>query len=71
MMALDLDGIAVSSGSACSSGTFKPSHVLMAMGVSEEDAKCALRISIGWATTQADIDRFLSSWEKIVKRVRS
>ena len=68
MMALDLDGIAVSSGSACSSGAFKASHVLMAMGVSEEDAKSALRISMGWATTSADIDRFLESWKKIVKR---
>ena len=68
MMALDLDGIAVSSGSACSSGAFKASHVLMAMGASEEDAKSALRISMGWATTSADIDRFLESWKKIVKR---
>lgn len=47
MMALDLDGIAVSSGSACSSGAFKASHVLTAMGANEEDAKSALRISMG------------------------
>ncbi len=70
MIALDLDGIAVSSGSACSSGTFKASHVLMAMGASKDEAKSALRISLGWATTQTDIDRFLESWEKIVKRTR-
>jgi cysteine desulfurase len=68
MMALDLDGVCVSSGSACSSGSFKASHVLLAMGASEEDAKSALRISLGWATTQSDINRFLESWEKIVKR---
>ena len=68
MMALDLDGIAVSSGSACSSGSFKPSHVLTAMGASEEDAKSALRISLGWATTSADIDAFLESWKKIIER---
>lgn len=68
MMALDLDGICVSSGSACSSGAFKASHVLTAMGVNDEDAKCALRISMGYATTQADIDAFLESWKKIVKR---
>lgn len=68
MMALDLDGISVSSGSACSSGSFKPSHVLMAMGVSEEDAKCALRISLGWNTTSADIDAFIDSWSKLVGR---
>ncbi len=69
MMAMDLDGIAVSSGSACSSGAFKPSHVLMAMGASEEEAKSALRISLGWATTQSDIDRFIEGWEKIVQRI--
>lgn len=68
MMALDLDSIAVSSGSACSSGSFKPSDVLMAMGVSEADAKCALRISLGWNTTSADIDGFLESWSKLIKR---
>lgn len=67
MMALDLDGVAVSSGSACSSGSFKPSHVLTAMGASEEAAKCALRISLGWATTQEDVARFLESWARIVK----
>lgn len=68
MMALDLDGIAVSSGSACSSGAFKASHVLTAMGASESEAKSALRISLGYATTQAEIDAFLESWERIVKR---
>ncbi|MEM7618478.1 MAG: cysteine desulfurase family protein [Pseudomonadota bacterium] len=68
LMSLDLDGISVSSGSACSSGTFKPSDVLMAMGVSEEDAKCALRISLGWNTTSADIDAFITSWSKLVDR---
>jgi cysteine desulfurase len=68
LMALDLDGIAVSSGSACSSGAFKASHVLTAMGTDEEAAKSALRISLGWATTQADIDRFFDSWSKLVER---
>ncbi len=68
MMALDLDGIAVSSGSACSSGAFKPSHVLTAMGANKAEAKSALRISMGWATTPADIDRFLESWKKLVNR---
>jgi cysteine desulfurase len=70
MMALDLDGISVSSGSACSSGAFKASHVLIAMGASEEQAKSALRISMGWNTTKADIDRFLESWSKIVKQTQ-
>jgi cysteine desulfurase len=68
MMALDLDGIAVSSGSACSSGSFKPSHVLTAMGANEEEAKSALRISMGWATTPADIDAFLTCWQKMAEK---
>lgn len=71
MMALDLDGIAVSSGSACSSGSFKPSHVLTAMGADESEAKSALRISIGWNTTQGDIDAFLDSYTKIIKRTQA
>ncbi len=68
MMALDLDGIAVSSGSACSSGSFKPSHVLTAMGADEEAAKNALRISMGWNTTQGELDRFFDSWSKLATR---
>ncbi len=48
MMALDLDGICVSAGAACSSGKVKASHVLKAMGVSDELAACALRVSFGW-----------------------
>lgn len=71
LMALDLEGIAASSGSACSSGSFKPSHVLIAMGANEDAAKSALRISIGYATTQADIDRFLEVWSKIVERTKN
>lgn len=70
LMALDLDGIAVSSGSACSSGAFKPSHVLTAMGADEEEAKSALRISLGWNTTNADIDTFLESYTKIIGRIK-
>lgn len=70
LMALDLDNIAVSSGSACSSGSFKPSHVLTAMGADERAAKSALRISIGYATTQAEIDTFLESYVKIIERIK-
>jgi cysteine desulfurase len=68
MMNLDLEGFAVGSGSACSSGTTKPSPVLLAMGVSAEDARCSLRISLGWGTTADDIDAFLSAWQKICAR---
>lgn len=69
LMALDLDGICVSSGSACSSGSFKPSHVLTAMGADEAAAKSALRISIGYGTTQDDIEAFLESYTKIIERI--
>lgn len=68
MMALDLEGIAVSSGSACSSGSFKPSHVLQAMGCNDDEAKNAIRISMGWKTTQEDIDHFLAIWSKMVQK---
>ena len=69
LMALDLDGIAVSSGSACSSGTVKPSHVLKAMGASDTQALGALRISMGWATTKEDIDQFITAWKKMHARI--
>lgn len=62
VMALDLDGIAVSAGSACSSGTIAPSHVLRAMGVGEDAAASAIRVSLGWASTADDVERFVASW---------
>lgn len=68
LMALDLAGVAVSSGSACSSGSFKPSHVLKAMGMNDDDASTALRISTGWATTPDDIERFIAAWGDMVQR---
>jgi cysteine desulfurase len=61
LMQLDLDGIAVSSGSACSSGKVKASHVLAAMGVPDDLADCALRASFGFASEPADTDRLLAS----------
>lgn len=67
LMAFDLAGIAVSSGSACSSGTVKPSSVLTAMGASEDAAKSAIRISLGWQTEEKDIEKFLSVWDKLNK----
>lgn len=68
LMAFDLEGIALSNGSACSSGTVKASHVLKAMGASDEEATSALRISMGWATTKDDIDAFLNAFQKIITR---
>ncbi|MXN64538.1 aminotransferase class V-fold PLP-dependent enzyme [Stappia sp. GBMRC 2046] len=70
LIGLDLDGIAISSGSACSSGKVSVSHVLTAMGVEEDVARCALRASIGWATKRQDIERFLEVWEKVSGRIR-
>ena len=67
VIAFDLDGVAVSSGSACSSGKVQPSHVLAAMGVPRGLARGAIRVSIGPATTEADIDRFLNAWKKLAK----
>ncbi|WP_119167466.1 cysteine desulfurase family protein [Algihabitans albus] len=68
LMALDLAGIAVSSGSACSSGKVAPSHVLGAMGASTEEAKAALRISTGWASGDSDYARFLEAWRPLAQR---
>ena len=64
-MALDLDGIAVSSGSACSSGTMKFSEVVRAMGYELEIAEGAVRVSMGWTTSEAEIDCFLNAWRKL------
>jgi cysteine desulfurase len=65
LMALDLDGIAVSSGSACSSGTMKFSEVVRGMGYELETAESAVRVSMGWTTIGAEIDRFLKAWRKL------
>jgi cysteine desulfurase len=71
LMALDLDGIAVSSGSACSSGKVAKSHVLEAMGVAPEIASGAVRVSLGWNTTEDDIAGFIASWRKLTARHRA
>ena len=65
IIALDLEGVAVSAGAACSSGKVQSSHVLAAMGVSPARARGAVRVSLGWTTTQADIERFLNAWRKL------
>ncbi|MEM9633137.1 MAG: cysteine desulfurase family protein [Pseudomonadota bacterium] len=69
LIAFDLERVSVSSGSACSSGKVSVSHVLTEMGVEEDLARCALRISMGWDTSAADIDRFLEIWPQIVDRL--
>src|SRR5207244_895700 len=65
VIAFDLEGIAVSSGAACSSGKVAPSHVLAAMGVGPELARGAIRVSLGPTTTEAEVDRFLETWNKV------
>lgn len=65
---LDLDGIAVSAGSACASGKVGSSHVLAAMGIAPRLAGSAIRVSIGHATTDRDIDAFLAAWGRIASR---
>ena len=65
VIGFDLAGIAVSSGSACSSGKVQPSHVLQAMGFGPELAQGAVRLSLGWSTGDADIDRCLEAWRKL------
>jgi cysteine desulfurase len=67
VIALDLDGIAVSSGAACSSGKVQPSHVLEAMGVPPALARGAVRLSLGATTTQTEIERFLDAWLRLSK----
>lgn len=71
VMALDLAGVAVSAGAACSSGKVQPSHVLRAMGASEAEAGGAIRVSLGWQTSPADIDRFMEAWGGLFARTRS
>jgi cysteine desulfurase len=65
VIGFDLAGIAVSSGSACSSGKVQPSHVLEAMGFGREQAQGAVRLSLGWSSCEADIDRCLEAWRKL------
>ena len=65
VIGFDLAGIAVSSGSACSSGKVQPSHVLKAMGFGPELAQGAVRLSLGWSTLSKDIDRCLEAWRKL------
>jgi cysteine desulfurase len=71
LIALDLEGIAVSTGSACSSGTLEPSHVLRAMGLPHGRVQSSLRFSVGATTTVEDIDRVLSVLPALVQRLRS
>lgn len=71
MMQLDLAGIAVSAGSACSSGSLKTSHVLLAMGMDEAAAREVIRVSFGPPTTEAEVDTLIAEWGKLAARRRA
>lgn len=71
LIRFDLAGIAVSAGSACSSGSMRPSHVLEAMGWDELAASEVVRVSFGWTTTDEEVDRFIEAWAAIAHSVRT
>ncbi|HEX4504852.1 MAG TPA: cysteine desulfurase family protein [Alphaproteobacteria bacterium] len=71
LIALDLAGIAVSSGAACSSGAVEPSPVLLAMGVPQARAREAIRVSLGWATTPEEVDHLVESWSMVYRRTKA
>ena len=68
LISFDLEGIAVSAGSACSSGKIEPSHVLKAMKILDEETATAIRISGGWATREEDIAAVTQAWKKLYGR---
>lgn len=67
---LDLNGIAVSAGSACSSGRVHASHVLQAMDIRGDMASCAIRVSLGWGSGSEDVERFVDAYESLYRRTR-
>ncbi|HKT80459.1 MAG TPA: aminotransferase class V-fold PLP-dependent enzyme, partial [Vicinamibacterales bacterium] len=71
LIALDLEGVAVSTGSACSSGTLEPSHVLRAMGFSAHRTQNSIRFSLGRFSTDAEVDRVVSLLPRLVDKLRS
>ena len=71
LAALDMEGICASSGSACSAGSLNPSHVISAMGRSDEDANSLVRFSLGRETKEEDITFVLNKFPEIIERVRT
>ena len=70
VMALDLAGVAVSAGAACSSGKVAPSHVLQAMGADDALADGAIRLSLGWASVPGDVELVLAAWAELYDKTR-
>jgi len=71
LMSLDVKGFAVSTGAACSSGSPEPSPILIAMGLSRDEAQSSLRVSLGWTTTETEIKEFIATLKSVVTRLRS
>lgn len=71
MIGFDLEGIAVTAGTACSSGSTRKSTVLAAMGATEQEQESSLRVSFGWSSTPEDAAAFLAAWQKIYTRMKS
>ncbi len=71
LMSLDLKGFSVSTGAACSSGSPEPSSVLLAMGLTREEAQCSLRVSLGWETTGDEISKFVECLKEVVAKLRN
>ena len=70
LLGLDMEGIAVSTGSACSSGDLRPSHVLTAIGISEEESHGSLRVTLGKYTTKQEIDYFIEKLKEVIAKLR-
>ena len=70
LFSMDMEGIAVSTGSACTTGEVEPSHVLIAMGISPNVAQSSIRFSMGWGTTEEDIDHVINVLPSIIGRLR-
>jgi cysteine desulfurase len=71
LVLLDDEGVCASAGAACASGAIEPSHVLLAMGLSAADAKSAVRLSLGYTTTDDEVDHVLAVMPKVVERLRA
>ncbi|MGH7917532.1 MAG: cysteine desulfurase family protein [Candidatus Binataceae bacterium] len=71
LIALDLEGVEVSMGSACAAGAVEPSHVLLAMGCGADEARSSLRLSLGWSTTEEEIERAGGIIARVWRRVRA
>jgi cysteine desulfurase len=71
LLSLDMSGVAASTGSACTTGNAEPSHVLLASGLTEEEARASLRLTVGRGNSEAEIDEAIEALRETVNRVRT